>query len=182
MDKVKVQMLADKLSEEYSSETASALYSEVIRSLYTTALSVVKDSHLAHDAAQDAFVKVLCELRSGRRLVDVVPYFQKAAQNCAIIYWRLRQRELFSDDYLQPMVTDLRAEVADYVERLILSEDFLKLLNEDERFIVVMFDCEGYTHREIAAWLLCPESTVRNKYARAIKKMRRWAKEQGLID
>ena len=121
-------------------------------------------------------------MRNGHRLSKVVSYFQKAAHHCAINYWRLYQREVDSDIFLNPLVTDIRSDVEDYVERLILSRDFLKLLNEDERIVVFMYTYRRCTHKEIAARLMCPESTVRNQYARAIKKTRRWAKAQGLID
>lgn len=181
MDKTKVQMLADKLSNTYDNTIVDALYQEVIHDLYNTAFGVLKDKHLAHDAAQDAFVKVLCELRDGRRFPKVVSYLQKVAHNCAINYWRLYQREVDSDIFLNPLVTEMRSDVEDYVERLILSQDFLKILNEDERIIVFMYTYRYCTHKEIAARLMYPESTVRNKYARAIKKTRWWAKEQGLI-
>ena len=79
MNNIRVQMLADKLSKSYDSDVADALYREIIHNLQNTAYHVLKDEHLARDAAHDAFTNVLSELRNGHRLSKVVSYFQKAA-------------------------------------------------------------------------------------------------------
>ena len=182
MNKAKVQMLVDKLIQSYDSGIVDELYREIIRDLLNTAFNVLKDEHLARDAAHDAFLGVLGELRGGHRIIQAPAYFQKAAHNCAINYWRLYQRETTSDTFLAPLTMCEHTDVEDYIERLILSQDFLKLLDVDEQIIVFMYTYRYCTHKEIAARLMRPESTVRNKYARGIKKIRRWAKEQGIIE
>ena len=68
-------------------------------------------------------------------------------------------------------------DVESYVENVVLSEQTLNVLDDDERQIVFMYGAQGYTHKQIAEKLGCPESTVRNKYMRSKKKIHKMMKD-----
>ena len=52
------------------------------------------------------------------------------------------------------------------------------MLRETERQIVVLHVVAGLKHREIAALLEMPLSTVLNKYSRSLKKLEKLVRDQ----
>ena len=56
----------------------------------------------------------------------------------------------------------------------------LKILNEEERQIVLLRTSAGLKHREIAADLEMPLATVLSKYNRAMKKLKKHLREEGV--
>ena len=56
-------------------------------------------------------------------------------------------------------------------DRLVI-EACLNILSDEERQIVVLHAVSGFKHKEIAAFLQIPLSTVLSKYHRALKKMK----------
>ena len=50
----------------------------------------------------------------------------------------------------------------------------MEQLSDEERQIVTLHAAAGFKHREIAALLELPLSTVLTKYARAIKRLKRF--------
>ena len=57
-------------------------------------------------------------------------------------------------------------------EERVLLQQALATLGEEERRIILLHAVTGLKHREIAALLELPLSTVLSKYNRALKKMR----------
>ena len=54
----------------------------------------------------------------------------------------------------------------------------MKSLNEEEREVISLHVVSGFKHREIAALLQKPLSTILSKYNRAIKKLQMIVKEE----
>ena len=61
----------------------------------------------------------------------------------------------------------------DYLPDNLQIAEWLQLLKEEERQIVVLHAVAGFKHREIAAFLGLPLATVLSRYARAMKKLRK---------
>ena len=58
-----------------------------------------------------------------------------------------------------------------------ISETMQKVLDEEERRIVIMHVLWGFKHREIAEMINCPTGTVTSKYKRSIAKLKSALKE-----
>ena len=69
--------------------------------------------------------------------------------------------------------------ISDPTDRLVL-EAALKALGDEERQIVLLHAVSGLKHREIAADLGLPLSTVLSRYNRSLKKLQRSLTEEGV--
>ncbi len=91
---------------------------------------------------------------------------------------KLRSRSRFSDvpqeDWEQFLESNERVTAEDKV----VLEHCLRDLADDEREILLLHVLSGMKHREIAALLNRPLSTILSKYHRALKKMRALLKEE----
>ena len=90
--------------------------------------------------------------------------------------------ELLSD--LDTVPEDLENDarfsyISDPTDRLVL-EAALKALGDEERQIVLLHAVSGLKHREIAADLGLPLSTVLSRYNRSLKKLQRFLTEEGV--
>lgn len=177
MDKQRVQKLAAQLHKKYTEETAAELYTELIHDLYMHAYVVLHDHYLAEDAAHEAILCVLREVRAGLMLDTAHSYFRTTARHCATRYIQKRQHEVSEEEMHVSSSTTPVLDVESYVENVVLSEQTLNVLDDDERQIVFMYGAQGYTHKQIAEKLGCPESTVRNKYMRSKKKIHKMMKD-----
>ena len=55
----------------------------------------------------------------------------------------------------------------------------MNILNDTERQIVILHSVSGFKHEEISSLLDIPFSTVRSKYSRALKKLKKEIRSQG---
>ena len=70
-------------------------------------------------------------------------------------------------------LADLSCEEEDIGERLSLRQALLRL-GDEEREIVILHYCQGYTSREIGEILDMKDATVRSKILRSGEKMRKF--------
>lgn len=137
------------------------------------ARSVLGDQDDADDAAQDAFLSALRHLGRYDPTRPFGPWLMRIVANAASD--RARRRRVRRAESLAPDVaaagggpdveTD-RARFHDAV-RAALAE-----LPPRQRTAVVLFDVEGYSHREIAEVLNVPEGTVRSDVFHARRALR----------
>lgn len=151
------------------------------------ARAVLGDPVEADDAAQDGFLAALRHLGRYDPTRPFGPWLIRIVANAAAD--RRRRRRVRQTDPI-PMGlagTDPRPDIA--ADRSALRkalEDALAELPERQRLAVVLFDAEGYAHREIAELLGVPEGTVRSDvfHARralraALASWRDWKEESG---
>ena len=147
----------------------TALYRLAGRPVYAYALSILRDPHEAEDAMQDTFLKI----RSAAPLYEPrgkpMAWIFTIARNICLM--RLRQQKtasLFTPDLQnEPSGTD---EITDLEDRLVIRAAF-QILSQEERQIIFLHAVTGWKHREIAAQLGLPLSTVLSKYRRGLRKL-----------
>ena len=141
-----------------------ALYIQTEKAVYALALSILRDPEDARDVTQEVYLKV----RAAAHLY--VPQGKPLA-------WRNKSRDGQTPEDLE---NDARfSYISDPTDRLVL-EAALKALGDEERQIVLLHAVSGLKHREIAADLGLPLSTVLSRYNRSLKKLQRFLTEEGV--
>ena len=152
-------------------DAQAALYGLMRTPVYAYALSILKNSHDAEDILHDAFIRV-CQAASGYSF-EGKPMAWIMTVTKRLCYGKLRRSsrmvELSEETWNRLGEEDETVTAEDRVTLYACMEK----LSEEERQIVVMHAVADVKHREIAAVLDLPLSTVLAKYHRALKKLRK---------
>ncbi len=145
------------------------LYHRTKTSVYSFALSILKNAHDAEDVLHDCYVLVWGAAGSYRSAGKPMAWLLTITRNLCLkkLAENKKAVPLDTDAALAKIDTSMPAE-----DRMIISECF-RSLSDEERQIVVLHAVSGFKHREIAQLLDMPVSTVLSKYNRALKKLRR---------
>lgn len=168
--------------EEYLKEIAEdnmtslrLLYEETSAGVYSFALSLLKNREDAEDALQDVYLSIHKSAHLYVPMGKPMEWMMTVTRNICISKLRDRKKLITLDEEDAPGdFPDL-----DHSENRILVSDALKTLSDEERRIIVLRSTADLRHREIAAVLGIPASTVRSKYNRAIKKLKQFLTKGG---
>ena len=162
-----------------SREALAELYAETKTSVYSFALSMLKNAEDAEDILQNSFIRYFRSASSYRPNGKPMAWIITITRNLCLDRIRERKRtgELKEEDWDRFLKTKHEASPED---RLIL-EECMKKLSDEERQIVVLHCVAGIKHREIAEIAGRPVSTVLSKYNRALKKLSSMITEEGKI-
>jgi len=137
------------------------------RAVRATALSVLRDRHLAQDAAQDAFVKAYEKLGSLRRAGAFGPWLLRISRRCALdIVHHHRGESLPEDDIPEAQPAGLPDEER---ERLLAA---VVRLRASERQVVMLRYFGGYSVGEVAGIAGRSVGTVTKQLSRAHTHLR----------
>ena len=151
-------------------EAFARLYSLTRGAVYALALSLLHDAHEAQDVAQDAFIKVWESAPSYRPQGSPMAWLLTIARNLSRSRLRQSGRQAELDEEEWNSLPEENPEISPE-DRAVLQEA-LAQLEAEERRIVLLHAVTGLKHREIAALLERPLSTVLSKYHRGLKKLR----------
>ncbi|MFT7474600.1 MAG: RNA polymerase sigma-70 factor (ECF subfamily) [Verrucomicrobiales bacterium] len=163
---------ADPSPMSATTATPEELLDELVRehldAVYRVAYSVVRDSALAEDVAQDAILKAWRALPAFRGDSSMRSWVLRITHNTAISTLRKRREELRDPSMLPEKENRLSTE-RQVVDRLSASafEDALNDLDELSRSIVVLREIEGLSYDEIAQMLDVPLPTVKTRLLRS---------------
>lgn len=142
------------------------LYQTVYREMYRLAYYYLGNAADAEDAVQDAALAAYENFGKLRNEEAFRPWIFRILTNCCKSHLRRNQRKLHpledADPGYEPSLSE-KTEV----------EELLAGLPEEERMIVVLSVFGGYKGEEIAGILGKKHSTIRSKYRRALKKLRK---------
>ena len=154
---------------------------------------VVRNRNDAEDIAQQVFTKIYFSLPKFDFRSALVTWIYKITVNECYDYLRkqkarpltleadmsenhLRLIDNMQDPSRNPAKDlDRRAELREYVTKL------LDKLSEEERYLLVMKEMEGYAVEELARMVSLNENTVKVKLFRARQKLVKAAKKSGLV-
>jgi len=149
-------------------------YGELVRRHYPGVVNVVYrmcgDSHLAEDAAQDAFIQAWLHLPSYRPQTPLRGWLYRIAINAALDFLR-REAATTPDDIenltlvspvQSPEAITIDRERADQVRREVMS------LPSASRAVLILREYEGFSYQQTAEALDIPVGTVMSRlnYAR----------------
>lgn len=119
---------------------------------------------------QEVFIKFLSAYEKG--IDHVGAWLITATKNYCFNYIRDNKRTIQTEN-----IERKSTPPENIAEQKIFFEQVLSKLEEDEREIFTLRVACGLKHKEIAAVLSLPQSTVRWKYSNAVKKLRTILKE-----
>ncbi|MEG1954010.1 MAG: RNA polymerase sigma factor [Hydrogenoanaerobacterium sp.] len=169
-----IDLQAVSMAKAGSVESFSLIYEQVKDELYKYALYTLGNSHDAEDAVADTFVeafKGISNLRDEAAFKSWIFRILSVRMKRKISDIIRRKNTVNIDDFLGDFVaeTDIERETSDKVVVL----GALGRLSNDERMIVVLSAVQGYTTKEIAEMLGCPQGTISSKLHRSLIKMRK---------
>ncbi len=151
-------------------EAFAGLYSRTRGAVYALALSLLGDAHEAQDIAQDVYVRVWERAPAYRSQGSPMAWLLTITRNLARSRLRQSGRQTTLDGEEWNAIPAGTQEVTPE-ERTVLQESLARL-GAEEREIVLLHAVTGLKHREIAALLEQPLSTVLSKYHRGLKKLK----------
>jgi RNA polymerase sigma-70 factor (ECF subfamily) len=148
------------------------------RSVYAFALSILRNHEDAMDVAQDTYIKIRGAAHLYQPMGKPMAWVFTIVRNLSMskIRSRAHTEELGEEE---PENNLSFSYVTDSDDRLIL-QSALKILNEEERKIILLHAISGYTYLEISRDIGLPLSTVLSKYHRGLKKLKKYLTESGV--
>ena len=153
--------------------------------IYTSIYLLVKDQYLAEDIFQDAFIKVINTLRSGKYNEEgkFLPWVMRIAHNLVIDYFRREKRA--------PVITS--ADGTDVFSTLQFSEEnaedrilreqthmdlrsMIRLLPEDQKEVLIMRHYADLSFKEIADLTGVSINTALGRMRYALSNLRKMMK------
>ena len=167
-------------------EAFEALYDRYGTLVYSTALRVVGDVHLAEDISQEVFLRIWrhpdrYEPGRGRFAPWLLSVTRNGAVDAVRSRGRRRRHELVSEQPERDLPADdgpdpaLMAELADQRQRI---RRALANLPAEQRQTIEMAYFGGYTQQEIAALLSEPLGTVKTRIRLGMQKLRVFLKPE----
>ena len=142
--------------------------------VYRLALSIVRDSALAEDVAQDTMMKAWLALPTFRGDSSPRSWVLRIAHNTAVATLRTRRAVVIDPHDLPERETRPDRSVEAHVQSDAVMDEFvaaLETLDELSRSIVVLRELEGLSYEEIAEVLNVPMPTVKTRLLRARRRL-----------
>lgn len=171
----------EKLFERIANNDMAALeelYYKTERTLYAFILSNIKNHDETLDIMQETYIKIMASAHLYKPMGKPLAWMFTIARNLYISKLRKAKKEMnFESNIIEDNLNF--SYVKDYEDRIVL-ETALKILDDQEREIVILYAVSGLKHKEIAENLGLKLSTTLSKYHRALKKIRNYFSEGGV--
>lgn len=136
------------------------------KKLYLTALAITKNPHLAEDAMQEAFLKVLKNYASLKNIKHLRTWITKILVNeCKNILKKHKKEQ--NTEYV------LETQSTEFDDEEIIFFDMISNLNINDKTVVALRFFNGYDLETISIILGLPLSTVKSRLYRALEKLRK---------
>ncbi len=146
------------------------LYRYTHSSVYSFALSILKNTHDAEDVLHDCYIAIWNGAGNYRSQGKPLAWIMTITRNLCLQQIRKHQKteDIPQDEWERHLFDNGELTMED---KSVLSA-CMALLSEQERQIVTLHAVSGFKYREIAEFLDLPLSTVLSKYHRAIKRLK----------
>ncbi len=150
-------------------EAFCTLYEICSSSVFTYALSILRNRDDAEDAMQDTFLKIKSAAHLYKPQGKPMAWIFTITKNVCLMMIRKNAHIVqLPEKDAQP---DLGLDQIENAEDRMTLEKAFTVLPEDSCQIIMLHAVSGMKHREIAALLDLPISTVLSKYNRGIKRL-----------
>ncbi len=148
------------------------LYRDSYEMVFGLVMVRMCDEEAARDVVAEAFLRAARNFdRFDPQKAKFSTWVCSIARNCSIDYYR-RQKTHTSVDEVSESVLAIDTGVSEHVANSDLAQRLLAVLDDEDREIVFMKCCEGWSNTEIARELDMNPSTVATRVQRALNKMR----------
>lgn len=145
------------------------LYNLYCKGMFVVALRYVKDTFIAEDVMQDAFIKAFKNIESYKNEVVFGAWLKRIVINQSIDFLKKKKLELVSiNEEITETINDEDWEIEQHisVNKIV---DKINTLKEKYRLVLTLYLLEGYDHQEIAKVLNITENTSRTHLLRGKK-------------
>lgn len=154
--------------KENNSKAQLKLYDLYFKAMYTVSLNMVKDTQLAEDLMQEAFLSAFTNISSFKGDVSFGAWLKKIVINKCLDHLKKKKIQFENIDNVvlieEPSAED-ELKASDISAEEIKQE--INKLPDGYRTILTLVLFEGYDHAEIAQILGITSSTSRSQYTRA---------------
>lgn len=175
---------------EGDKEAFSALYRATFEAQYFTALSIVKDSGLAEEAVQNAYIKAMLKLPALASPANFLGWINSITYHCCMD--AIRKRRVFSagdalDADTQSRLIEQEAPEGplDRVlegERREIVMDAVNELRDPHRTVILLRYFQDMPLKEIAAVMGCSTGTIKSRIHYAHKELRSLLEKKGYTE
>ena len=151
-------------------EALHKLYELINKSVYSFALSILRNHDDALEVMQDTFVSVYNNADRYENKDKPMAWILTITRN--LYYMKLKKKKKTTD------IEDLEFVSKDNYDDKIFIKHLLDKLTKEEREIVILHIVNGFKFHEIAKLLNLKLSTTLSKYHRAIKRIKEIVKEE----
>lgn len=160
-------------------DSFSELVSLYEKRAFSFAFRILKDSYLAEDATQEAFLRVFDKIDTFRGNSSFSTWFYTILNNICldILRKKSRQTETISinqesqeNNEYELQIEDTSPTPQEFLEKkdaLAVLEDAIEKLTQEHRAVVVLRDVEGFEYEKIAKILNISLGTVKSRLSRA---------------
>lgn len=159
-----------KKAQKGDDDAYITLFSEYEELIYRIAYLYVKNEEDALDVVQETAYRSFKSIRSLKQAKYFKTWITKIAITCAIDILRKNKRTIFIDDYKGDFET-MEDKTTEITTSLSLME-LLKLLQDDEKTILILKYYQEYTFSMISEFLDMPLGSVKTILYRALEKLR----------
>lgn len=168
-DAKKLDLYIERIAN-YDKDALAGLYHMTSASVYSFALSLLKNIQDAEDVLHDTYLQVYKTAASYKSMNKPLAWILTIARNLGLM--KLRNRKKIVDSKPQDWNSAFEAIPSVTAEDRLVLVSCMDKLTDEERQIIMLHTVSGYKHREVAGFLKIPLSTALSKYHRAIKKLR----------
>lgn len=168
-DAKKLDLYIERIAK-YDKDALAGLYHMTSASVYSFALSLLKNIQDAEDVLHDTYLQVYKTAASYKSMNKPLAWILTIARNLSLM--KLRNRKKIVDSKPQDWNSAFEAIPSVTAEDRLVLVSCMDKLTDEERQIIMLNTVSGYKHREVAGFLKIPLSTALSKYHRAIKKLR----------
>lgn len=154
-----------------SAEAFGELYEIYSKDMFRFAYYYLGSVTLAEDCVSECVCLAFQKIGSLRKASAFKSWLFKILHNCCNS--ALKEKVISTGNVEYSSLVNLSSEEADISEKLSLRQALLQLSSE-EKEIVILYYCQGYTSKEISEILGLKDSTVRSKIMRSGEKMRKF--------
>lgn len=147
------------------------LYGLYSKTMYNTALRIVKDEDEAADVLQDAFVDAFSRLDGFRQESTFGLWMKQIVINKSISALRKRKIEFLSLSGNEEIAADDDQSHEDLAYQVEAVHQAIKQLPDGYRVVLTLYLLEGYDHEEIAHILRISEATSRSQFLRGKRRL-----------
>lgn len=143
-------------------------YNKTNKSIFLTALSVLKNRALAEEVMQDSYIKILENISSYNEKQNGYNWIITITKNTALnVYNKSKKENAVDSEILNNVVSD-----KNMFQEYFLLDLASKHLSQIEFQILTFCEIKGYKRREVSKMLDIPLSTVSFHYSNALKKLK----------
>ena len=154
------------------------VYDNYFKLLKHVIYKMVKNHDVANELVQETFMKMYERINTYTVDTNFKFWLVQIAKNTALDYLRKESKQLnitINEDAVESYIDDHRPDDYDHLYKKIE-----KIVSKDEFEIVILRIFHGLKFHEIATMLEITTAVATNKYARAIKKLKKELREEDL--